>query len=60
MSYAGRAPGSLLHVCTLCGLWFELPWDIEADICVDCSIQFVEQITKLVSDVEFFQSVGLS
>jgi hypothetical protein len=34
-------------------------WDVEVDVCGDCSIQSIEQITKLVSDVEFFQSVGL-
>jgi hypothetical protein len=47
-------------MCAVCGEWFELPWDVEADVCVDCSIQSIERITKLVSDVEFFQSVGLS
>jgi hypothetical protein len=43
----------------MCGEWFELSWDVEADVCVDRCIQSIERITKLVSDVEFFQSVGL-
>ena len=60
MRHVGRTPDLSLLVCAVCGEWFELPWDIEADVCVDCSIQSVEQITKLTSDVEFFQSVGLS
>jgi len=37
-----------------------LPWDVEAIARVDCSIQSIEQITKLASDMEFFQSAGLS
>jgi hypothetical protein len=60
MRYAGRTPDSSVLVCASCGEWFELPWEIDVDVCVDCSVRFVEQVTKLVSDVEFFQSVGLS
>jgi hypothetical protein len=60
MRYAGRTPGSSLLRRIWCGEWFELPRDVEADVCVECSIQSIERITKLVSDAEFFQSVGLS
>ena len=60
MKYAGRTPGSSLLRRIWCGEWFELPWDVEADVCVECSIQSIERIIKFVSDAEFFQSVGLS
>ena len=60
MRYVGRTPDLSLLVCTVCGDWFELPWEIEADACVDCSLRSPEQIPKFVSGVEFFQSVGLS
>jgi hypothetical protein len=59
MRYAGRAPGSSLLVCVLCGESCELPADVDADVCVNCGLQIVDEVTKRYFDAAFFSSVGI-